>query len=66
MNYRFLANNTLNKFFENTELSVGEIFRAIMRESSTGIKIENKARITEISDEEWYGILEKTIENEQE
>ena len=66
MNYRFLANNTLNKFFENTELSVGEIFRAIMRESSTGIKIENKSRITEISDEEWYEILEKTIENEQE
>jgi hypothetical protein len=66
MNYRFLANNTLNKFFENTELSVGEIFRAIMRESSTGIKIENKSRITEINDEEWYEILEKTIENEQE
>lgn len=66
MNYRFLANNTLNKFFENTELSVGEIFRAILRESSTGIKIENKSRITEISDEDWYVILEKTIENEQE
>lgn len=66
MNYRFLANKAINKFFEKSELTVGEIFRAIMRESSTGIKIENKSKITEITDKEWYVILEKTLDNEQE
>ena len=66
MNYRLLANKSINKFFEKTELSVGEIFRAILRESSTGIKIENKARINELTDVEWYTIIENTIENEQE
>ena len=66
MNYRFLANKALNEFFEESELSVGEILRSLLRESSTGIKIENKARITEITDSEWYEIIEKTRENEQE
>ncbi|MFT6125918.1 MAG: hypothetical protein ACJAVA_000360 [Flavobacteriaceae bacterium] len=66
MNYKILAKNSLEKLFVNTELkTVGEIFRAIIRESTTGIKIENKSRFTELSDEDWYLILEKTIKNEE-
>lgn len=66
MNYKILAKNSLDKLFRDTELkTVGEIFRAIMRESTTGIKIENKSRFTDLSDEGWYLILEKTIKNEE-
>jgi hypothetical protein len=66
MNYKILAKNSLDKLFVNTELkTIGEIFRAIIRESTTGIKVENKSRFTELSDEDWYLILEKTIKNEE-
>ena len=66
MDYRFLANRGLEKFFEESKLSVGEIMRTITQEKFTGIKIENKSRLTEISDQEWYEIIEKTFEYEQE
>ena len=49
----------------NPELNVGEIFRAIIRESTTGIRVENKTRATDMSDEEWYLALEKTVKNEE-
>ena len=65
MNYKFLASKTIEKYFES-ELSVGEILRSITTESISGISVENKARFTELSDEQWYNILENTFDNEQE
>jgi hypothetical protein len=66
MNYKFLASKTIEKYFEETGLTVGEIMRAMMTESISGIKVENKARFTELTEKEWYNILTKTFENEQE
>ena len=66
MDYKFLASRSIEKFFEETELTVGEVLRAITQEKFTGIKIENKSKLTEISDEEWYKIIEKAFEYEQE
>ncbi len=66
MDYKYLANKGVEKFFEETDLSVGEILRTIMQEKFTGINIENKSRLTDISDKEWYEIIEKTFEYEQE
>ena len=65
MNYKLLAKNSLDKLFMNPELNVGEIFRAIIRESTTGIRVENKTRATDMNDEEWYLALEKTVKNEE-
>lgn len=66
MDYKFLAKTEIEKLFEDSELSVGEIIRTITQEKFTGIRIENKSRITEISDKEWYEIIEKAFEYEQE
>ena len=66
MNYKFLAKEEIVKFFEESELSVGEILRTITRETHTGLKVENPSRLTEISDKEWYEIIEKSFEDERE
>lgn len=66
MNYKFLAKEEITKFFEESELSVGEIVRALTQEKFTGVKIENRNRLSEISDKEWYEIIEKVFEYEQE
>lgn len=66
MNYRFLAKKALDKFFDDTELSVGEIMRLITQEKYTGLKAENRGVLMEMSDEKWYENIEKTLENETE
>ena len=66
MDYRFLASKGIEKFFEETDMSVGEIIRTIIQKKFTDIEIVNKSRITEISDQEWYEVIEKTYDYEQE
>lgn len=66
MDYRFLASKGIEKFFEETDMSVGEIIRTIIQKKFTGIEVVNKSRITEISDQKWYEIIEKTYDYEQE
>ena len=66
MDYKFLVNKELEKFFEEDNLSIGDIFRIITSEKRTGIKIKNKSRFQEISDKEWYEILENALEYERE
>lgn len=66
MDYRFLAKRGIEKFFKETELSVGEIMRTLIQEKFTGLKCENRRILTEISDQKWYEIIEKTFEYEQE
>lgn len=65
INHTYLASTELDRFFEDTEMSFGEILRAILREKHTGIKIENRSRLTEITDEQWCKILKNTLEDEQ-
>ena len=62
MDYKFLADKALQKFFEESDLSVGQIFLALTQERTTGIKIENRSRFEEITDKEWSEIIEKVIE----
>jgi len=66
MDYRFLASKELEKFFEDTEMSVGEIIRTITQEKFTGLKSENRSVLTELSDKDWYEIIEKSFEYERE
>lgn len=66
MNYKFLAEEEIKNFFKSSDLSVGEILRTITQEKFTGLKIENRSKFTEISDKEWYEIIEKAFEFEQE
>lgn len=66
MDYRFLASRGIEKFFEETDLSVGEIIRTIVQKKFTGVEVENKSRFTDIPDKEWYEIIEKTFDYEQE
>ena len=66
MNHKFLVKRSLVKLFEESEMSVGEIMRTITQEKFTGIKIENKRRLTELSDQDWYEVVEKACENENE
>lgn len=64
MDYKFLVKKELEEFFENTELSVGEIFRSILSEKFSGVVISNKSRLTDLSDKEWYEIVEKSFDYE--
>lgn len=66
MDYKFLASKGIEKFFEESELTVGEIIRTITQEKFTGLKVENRSVLTSISDKEWYEIIEKSFEYEQE
>lgn len=61
MDYKFLANKEIERFFEETDFSVGEVLLSILSKSNTGIEITNRSRFTEISDQEWYSIIEKTL-----
>ena len=61
MDYKFLVNKELEKFFDETDFSVGEILRTILSRPLTGIEITNKSRFQEITDQEWYEIIEKTF-----
>lgn len=61
MDYKFLVKKELDRFFEETELSVGEIFRNITSEKLTGISISNKSRFHDLTDKDWYEIIEKSF-----
>ena len=64
MNYKFLAKEGIVKFFEDSDFSVGEILRTIIQEKFTGVKIENRGRLLEISDKEWYEAIEAAFNYE--
>lgn len=66
MNYRFLAKKQIEKLFDNTNYSVGDIIRAITREEVSGLKSDNRSVLSEKTDQEWYEIIEKVYENERE
>lgn len=66
MDYKFLANKEIEKFFEETEFSVGEILLSILQQRFTGVKIENKSKILDTSDQEWYEAIEKAFQYELE
>ena len=66
MDYKYLTSKKLEKFFDETNLSVGDILRTITQEKFSGLKIENRNVFTETPDEEWYSIIEKAYEYEQE
>lgn len=66
MDSRYLTSKIIEKFFDETELSVGEILRTITQEKFSGLKIENRGVFTETSDEQWCQIIEKSYEYERE
>lgn len=66
MNYKFLAKEELIKFFEETDLSVGEIIRTITQEKFTGVNIPNRSQLTDVSDQKWYETFEKAFDYERE
>ncbi len=66
MDYKYLTSKKVEKFFDETDLSVGEILRTITQEKFSGLKIENRNIFTEKSDEEWYSIIERAYEYERE
>ena len=65
MNYRFLAKEGINKLFDESDLSVGEILRTIIRERATGLKCKNISVLTSITSEKWYEVIEKAYEETQ-
>lgn len=66
MEYRFLVSKEVERFFEERpDMSVGEIFRAILNKSFTGIEIVNKGRLTELTDQDWYEAIDKAFNYEE-
>ena len=61
MNYKVLVKKELERFFEDTDLSVGEILRTVLSERLTGISIPNRSRFHELTDQDWYEIVEKSF-----
>lgn len=59
MDYRFLSKITIEKFFEETQLSVGEIIEVI---ALTKTKLESKNKAADITDKMWYETFEVVIE----
>ena len=59
MDYKFLAKKALEKLFEETDLSVGEIIRTLVQEKVSGLKATNRGALTSITDKEWYSKIEK-------
>ena len=66
MDYKFLANKEIEKFFEETEFSVGEVLLSILQQRFTGVKIQNKSKMLEMTDQEWYEAIEKAFQYESE
>lgn len=66
MDYRFLASREIEKLFEETDLTVGEIIRSITQEKFTGLKSENRGVLSEMTDQEWYESIQKSAEYERE
>ena len=66
MNYRYSTKKEIDRLFDETDLTVGEIIHTIVREKYTGIKISNRSKIRSMSDEDWYESIEKAARDEQE
>lgn len=66
MNYKFLFQEELENAFIDTELSVGDVIRAITANKYTGVEISNPSRLQEISDKLWYQIIKTAIAYEKE
>lgn len=65
MNYKLLFQADMEKLFD-TDMSVGEIIRALTLEKFTGLKCENRNVLTEMTDQQWSRVAEKAYENETE
>jgi len=68
MDYRHSAIDTLTDFAqEHDDMSFGDILYSFMRNSSTGLEIPNTElrKIRDISDKDWYEIIEKAKKNER-
>lgn len=61
MDYKFLVNKELEKFFEETDFSVGEILLSII--NRTGVELNNRSEFRKITDQEWYVIIEETLKD---
>jgi hypothetical protein len=59
MNYNFLAKKAMEKLFEETDLSIGEVIRELTQEKYTGLKSENRSVLTNKTDKEWCAVIEK-------
>jgi len=59
MDYNFLAKKAMEKLFEETDLSIGEVIRELTQEKFTGLKSENRSVLTNKTDKEWYTVIEK-------
>lgn len=66
MDYRFLVSKKLENFFDNTDMSIGDIFRTIMSEKVTGLNITNKSRFQQMTDQDWYEAIELAFNESQE
>ncbi len=66
MDNRYLVKRKIDKVFDETTLSVGEIIRIITQEKYTGLVSNNRSKLTEKTDEQWYNIIEEAFENELE
>jgi len=63
LDYRIVVKKEIENYFDSTDYSVGEILRNIISEKLTGIVVINKSRFTEISDEQWYKIIEDSFKS---
>jgi hypothetical protein len=59
MDYNFLAKKAIERLFEETDLSIGEVIRELTQEKVTGLKSENRGVLTSKTDKEWYIAIEK-------
>ena len=76
MDYRHAAIDTLTDFAEEfsgknegiDKMSFGDILYSFMRNSSTGLELPTAElnKVRDISDEDWYKIIEKAFKDEQE
>lgn len=66
MNYKFLFQEELENAFIDTDLSIGDVMRAITANKYTDVEITNPSKLQEISDKLWYQIIKTAIEYEKE
>lgn len=65
MDYRHIAIDTLTEIAkENPEMSFGDILYTITRSKLTGLDTQGGSNYRQLSDVEWYGIVERAKKEE--
>lgn len=61
MNYKAMIQMEIPRFLQDTNYTFSEILSSIITVADTGARIENKTALMQVTDEQWFHIIERAF-----